>query len=127
MGRSARKHPLAGRVARLDRDFPFEIALNRSRLGVLPIVTACAPPPCLAHRNSSPLLYCRPQFLGFYLPNTRFSGSLAGLCVYCARSFPLAATVLASFAFVGLSLHGWLVAATPGVQYGRGLRRTTSE
>ena len=49
------------------------------------------------------IFYLRSQFLGFYLSNTRFSSSLAGLSACCARIFPLAATVLASFAC--LSLH----------------------
>jgi prepilin-type N-terminal cleavage/methylation domain-containing protein len=31
-------------INNLNRDFPFEIAWNRSRLGMLPIVIACAPP-----------------------------------------------------------------------------------
>jgi hypothetical protein len=72
------------------RDFPFGIAWNHSRLRTLPIVTAYAPP-ILARRNFFHFFYFWSQFLGFYLSNTRFSGSLARLSACCARIFPLVA------------------------------------
>ncbi len=77
------------------RDFPFEIAWNHSRLGMLPIVTTCAPPVSSAweifHISSQ-----RPQFLGSFRRNHAPSSSLAGFRARCAQTFPLAATVLAS-------------------------------
>ena len=85
---------------------------------MLPIVTACAPPRVYRFRIS-PFFYCRSQFLGFYLLDSRFPSSLAGLSIFCARTFPLATTILASFAFVCISLHGWLAAATLVVQCSR--------
>jgi hypothetical protein len=48
----------------LDRDFPFGIVWNRSRLGLLPIVTACAAPASSASELFS-IFDFRSQFLGF--------------------------------------------------------------
>ena len=58
-----------------------------------PIVTACAPPPCLAHRKFSHSSSLRPQFLGSCRWIHAPSSSLAGLLARCAQTFPPEASV----------------------------------
>ncbi len=110
--------------AYVSRDFPFTIAWNHPRLGMLPIVTACAPPVSSAS-EFSPFSYSPSQFMSFYLLDSRFSSSLAGLRVLHAQTFLPTSSILPPQAPTRCTERP-PVAATLVVQYGRGLRRTTS-